>query len=152
MGHPRLPLEVRFLAKVKKTDTCWLWTAGTNGNGYGMIKANKIKTYAHRVSYELYKGKIPAGLTIDHLCRVKLCVNPDHLEAVTSDENNRRSPFTVTSINRAKTHCKNGHEFNENNTRLSKQNKRTCIICYRKWDSNRYYTKRRKLKNEHQRS
>jgi len=76
----------RFLAKVQKTDTCWIWTATKNPKGYGRFD----KTYAHRFSYEHYKRPIAQHWQIDHLCKVTSCVNPDHLEAVTLEENLRR--------------------------------------------------------------
>ena len=76
----------RFIAKVEKTETCWLWLAAKNPKGYGSFDT----TYAHRWSYEYYKRPIPVGWQIDHLCKVTSCVNPDHLEAVTLDENLRR--------------------------------------------------------------
>ena len=74
---------------------CMIFTGATAGAGYGVVgkgPAGAGYYYVHRVSYEHHKGPIPEGLTIDHLCRVKLCVNPDHLEAVTQAENNRRIP------------------------------------------------------------
>jgi hypothetical protein len=76
----------RFIAKVEKTETCWLWLASKNPKGYGSFDT----TYAHRWSYEYYKRPIPVGWQIDHLCKVTSCVNPDHLEAVTLEENLRR--------------------------------------------------------------
>lgn len=79
------PLE-RFTAKIEKTETCWLWLASKNPKGYGSFE----RTYAHRWSYEHYKRQIPHGWQIDHLCRNTSCVNPDHLEAVTLEENLRR--------------------------------------------------------------
>lgn len=83
------PPTVRFWAKVKKTKTCWLWTAASS-RGYGQLGINKKLIYAHRFSYELHRGKIPQGLHIDHLCRVKKCVNPRHLEVVTQRQNTIR--------------------------------------------------------------
>ena len=77
----------RFWAKVNKTDTCWLWTASKNWGGYGSFRVNKKKVTAHRYSYEIYKGKIPNGLQLDHLCRNRACVNPEHHEPVTNREN-----------------------------------------------------------------
>jgi hypothetical protein len=93
----RLPLgastEERFWAKVEKTDACWLWTGSRNGRGYGLLNvatgASPVR--AHRFSYELLVGTIPAGLQLDHLCGVKACVNPAHLEPVTNEENSRRA-------------------------------------------------------------
>jgi len=76
----------RFVAKVEKTDTCWIWIASKNAKGYGAFNG----TMAHRWSYEYYKRPIPVGWQIDHLCKVTSCVNPDHLEAVTLEENLRR--------------------------------------------------------------
>lgn len=84
--------EERFWSKVNITDSCWLWTGAPNGSGYGTFKAagaNPIM--AHRYSYELAGNKLTPGMTIDHLCRVRLCVRPDHLEEVTYDENLRRA-------------------------------------------------------------
>lgn len=70
---------------------CWIWSGAVHKTGYGQIKWNGKSTVAHRVVYTLTKGEIPKGLVIDHLCSVKLCVNPDHLEAVTSKTNTQRA-------------------------------------------------------------
>jgi hypothetical protein len=87
----RLPDKERIEWHADKTDTCWLWTGTIANNGYGHIyrEGGPLMT-AHRLSYEVHVGPIPDGLTIDHLCRVRHCVNPDHLEPVTVAENNRR--------------------------------------------------------------
>lgn len=103
--------EQRFWSKVDKTDSCWLWTGALHDLGYARFQSDGKRVYAHRYSYELVNGSIPDGLTIDHLCRVRHCVNPDHLEAVTHRENLRRSAFQVTSINASKTHCPRGHRY-----------------------------------------
>lgn len=79
--------EDRFWSKVDKTDGCWLWTDAPNGNGYGTFKANGVSEMAHRYSLKLTGQQLTDGLTIDHLCRVRLCVNPAHLEEVTYAEN-----------------------------------------------------------------
>lgn len=82
---------VRFWWYVAKTDECWNWTGGTT-KGYGSFTdTNRRKVYAHRFSWELHRDPIPEGLVIDHLCRNTLCVNPDHLEPVTQQENVRRA-------------------------------------------------------------
>jgi hypothetical protein len=80
----------RFMAKVYKTETCWLWTAAKATNGYGMFGSLNDVTTAHRWAHELFIGPIPEGMDVDHLCRVRECVNPEHLEAVTRIENLRR--------------------------------------------------------------
>ena len=81
----------RFMQKVVVDPSgCWLWTSTTNGE-YGQFGFSTHTVYAHRVSYQHHVGPMPEGYTIDHLCKVKLCVNPEHLEAVTYRENMRRS-------------------------------------------------------------
>lgn len=70
---------------------CWIWTGAQDPAGYGRIGIGDTTFMAHRISHELYIGPIPAGLHVDHLCRITACVNPDHLEAVTQAENNRRA-------------------------------------------------------------
>lgn len=88
--RPRPTVQERFWTKVVKTDTCWLWTGHLNSKGYGQLNVGKRLPMAHRLSYEWAVGEIPTGLVIDHLCRVRNCVNPDHLEPVTTAVNNAR--------------------------------------------------------------
>ena len=112
------PSLERFLShiEVQPVSRCWLWTAGTQ-RGYGHFRVGargSKKVRAHRFAYELWVGPIPKGLTLDHLCRVRHCVNPDHLEAVTQGENVRRGD--TGKLNANKTHCLRGHPFDAENT------------------------------------
>jgi hypothetical protein len=80
--------EDRFWAKIEKTEGCWLWTACTDAiSGYGRVTINKTTRYAHRVAYEIENGPIPTGMTIDHRCRTRSCVNPGHLRLATNKQN-----------------------------------------------------------------
>lgn len=111
----RPPLE-RFWEKVEKTDSCWLWTAALSQDGYGLFRDGRSQS-AHRWLYKQLVGEIPDGLQLDHLCRVRNCVNPAHLEPVTLAENARRGRLT---------HCKRGHELTPENTYVQ----RACKLCY----------------------
>jgi hypothetical protein len=94
---------------------CWMWTGATNSDGYGILKMKRRTAYMPRWSYEHHVEPIPEGLEPDHLCRVRACVNPDHLEPVTHKENVLRG-FSPMAINARKTHCIRGHAFDEVNT------------------------------------
>lgn len=132
----------RFMKHVEfRDDGCWQWTAGTIAskgcaNRYGRFWYRLRATTAHRASHEMFIGPIPSGLTVDHLCQNTLCVNPAHLEAITSGANTLRSPATLAAQNSLKTHCKRGHELTEENTRLQfraggARKSRTCRECER---------------------
>ena len=100
------------------TEGCWLWTGPLHDLGYARFAVtHNTKVYAHRYAYESKVGPIPEGLTIDHLCRVRHCVNPDHLEAVPHKVNLRRSPTQVSTINSTKTHCPRGHRYSNRDSR-----------------------------------
>lgn len=123
----------RFWTKVHKTETCWLWIAGKNEAGYGWFTQNGRSCMAHRVSYALTGGSLLPGMTIDHLCRVRHCVNPAHLEQVTFDENTRRGEAGINE--RVKTHCPRGHAYDAANTYASTtggQRRRHCRTCGRR--------------------
>lgn len=125
-------LQDRFWRHVNKTDSCWLWLgAVSRGYGHFVVSQRPTKTLrAHRYSYELLVGQIPEGLTIDHLCRNRLCVNPDHLEPVTMKINVLRNGGP-TALNAAKTHCLNGHPFDQQNTHITPKGLRRCRMCER---------------------
>lgn len=112
------PEAVRFWRKVDKGAGCWRWRGAINvTSGYGVFQRGDGRgtVMAHRWAYESERGAIPAGLQIDHLCRTRRCVRPDHLEVVTQRENLMRGE-TVTARNAAKTHCPQGHEYTPDNT------------------------------------
>lgn len=107
--------QERFWSKVLRGEGCWEWGAGHVSAGYGTFTFGGITYRAHRVAYTLARGPIPDGMTIDHLCRNRGCVNPDHLEPVTSRENTLRG-VGPSAENARKTHCVHGHEFTIENT------------------------------------
>lgn len=116
---------------------CWIWTGYLHKNGYATVKFDNSKRtmMAHRVSYLSFKGEIPGGLVLDHKCKNRSCVNPDHLEPVTYAVNNSRSPKTI----RLATHCKHGHPFSGGNLQIGRQ--RRCRECNRRVGLASYYKK-----------
>lgn len=123
----------RFTAKFTVGDDCWLWTGARSSAGYGQFWIDSRLEYAHRVAYELMVELIPEGLVIDHLCRVRNCINPKHLEPVTQGENLRRADiYDIGGYHSAKTHCPQGHSYSGNNLYVRPQNgKRECRACMR---------------------
>ena len=134
----RVSLEARFWTKVDTSDSCWVWTAAKAKGGYGMFWVAPKMRMAHRVAYELSVGPIPKGLDLDHLCRNRACVNPSHLEPVTHLENVRRAPTHYGS----RTACKNGHEFDPENTFIRQGGARGCRKCQAAY--NREYRRRKR--------
>ncbi len=108
----------RFWNRVDANGPCWLWLGHTNGHGYAQVKIGGRAIYVHRHAWELLVGPIPQGMELDHLCRVRHCVNPDHLEVVTHAENMRRASWT---------HCRRGHLFV--NPIINSSGRRMCRIC-----------------------
>lgn len=133
----RRPIGERFWEKVQKTDECWLWVAGLNADGYGMFEsvAEFGTNRAHRVAWIMANGPIPQGMQLDHLCRVRSCVNPAHLEVVTNKENILRSNgWGGVSSRRA--HCPKGHPYSGDNLRVG-GGRRHCVACVRESTRNR---------------
>lgn len=85
-------LEERFWDKVNKTNDCWLWIAATDSHGYGQMWTEPRKQPAHRISWQIANGPIPAGMFLDHLCFTHLCVRPAHLRLVTNKQNHENRP------------------------------------------------------------
>lgn len=136
-NHRTAPAVDRFWPKVNKDGPlsayrpdlgpCWLWTGATNAGEerepYGHFWDGKEQVYSHRFSYETARGPIPAEYDVDHLCRVRLCVNPEHLEPVTRQENLRRARPPLS------THCRAGHEYTPENTSVRASGRRDCRAC-----------------------
>lgn len=128
----RLDPDLRFWPRVVvgEPEECWLWTGPPNDSGYGTFGALPGRTLGAHVYSLISAGvDIPDDWQVDHLCKVRMCVNPGHLEPVTAKENNLRSD-SVSSKNARKTHCIRGHEFTEENTMI-KPNGRACRACHR---------------------
>ncbi|MFF2502163.1 HNH endonuclease signature motif containing protein [Streptomyces sp. NPDC058067] len=116
---------------------CWIWTGRLDHRGYGRFSLRRRILLVYRVTYMLLVGEIPAGLHLDHLCRVHACCNPAHLEPVTCRENILRSPIAPAAINARKTHCQKGHEFTPENT-VATPTGRGCLTCQRERGRRRY--------------
>lgn len=160
----------KFLKRIKiDKNGCWLFTKSVNPKGYATFgysigRGLYEKIRAHRYSFEIHKGKIPESLVIDHLCRVKNCVNPEHLDAVTQEVNINRGEMRAKqkekighllpdlmrnaqkkriAMQLEKTHCKNGHLYTPETTRMyvksnRKNLSRACLLCRRAtWHRNK---------------
>lgn len=145
------PLSDKF--QPEPNTGCWLWTYALNPNGYGQHAPKYgVNIPAHRAMYEAVKGRIPAGLELDHLCRQRSCVNPDHLEPVTHTVNVRRAVAPDRKIggrgfggaNLQKTHCPQGHPYSGPNLRIVRAGRcstatgRQCRECARIRDNLRH--------------
>lgn len=123
-----------FWDRVIKTDGCWVWGRGLTGAGYGEFQVGGRVFLTHRYAYELVNGPIPQGLELDHLCRNRRCVRPDHLEAVTPRVNQHRGEG-FSGVNHRKTHCVNGHLLAGPNLQVQQTGlrvgRRRCAACHR---------------------
>lgn len=133
--------RMRLLSKVERFGECWFWVGAISDTGYGNAYYKGRMQPAHRAIYKLLVGAIPDGHELDHLCRVRPCVNPAHLEAVTPRVNQSRgmSPSAVAvRTNR----CQRGHELTFENTIVRVNGKRGCRTCW--YARNAAYMRRRR--------
>lgn len=136
--------SARFWAKVSKTDDCWVWFGATNSKGYGCLGVDGRGYLAHRVAYAEEVGPIPDGMQINHICGIKPCVRPDHLEVVDASGNIRHArgtglmaPSLLSQDNSTKLICRNGHPYSPDNTYVNPQGHRVCRTCKRQSDRRR---------------
>jgi hypothetical protein len=126
------PMMERFFEKVifEPNCGCWLWegTWSPDGYGYFHVEGRKMKV-AHKFLYEREIAPVPEGMELDHLCKLRCCVNPQHLEAVTHAVNISRGQSG--SYNKNKTHCRNGHPYSGDNLRTTASGERVCRTCCR---------------------
>lgn len=150
----KYPAITRFLAKVQKTEGCWIWrgarSGGRDAKTYGIftigskVFGNHRNIYAHQWSYIHFNGPIAEGLEIDHLCRNGHCVRPDHLEAVTRRVNILRSSNPIAR-NAEKSHCAKGHAYDHDNTYRDAYGYRHCRTCGRENKRKEFARKRSEL-------
>lgn len=140
-----LPENLRTRIRVDESG-CWHYTGPRTPKGYGVTSAlGRQERLAHRVTYVLAVGPIPSGYEVDHLCSIPRCCNPEHLEAVTPQENRRRSPLAPER----RTHCPEGHPYAGDNLFINRRGHRCCRACMREYSrigSKRYRQRRKALK------
>lgn len=111
---------------------CWEHPGNGSGSHYSQISIACVNVSGHRLVYSHFVGEIPKGYQIDHLCKNQRCANFEHLEAVSPEENNRRSN-SPTALNAKKTHCLQGHPYDERNTQVRPNGGRKCRKCHQEY-------------------
>lgn len=135
-----------FSSRTRPDGDCLIWTGGIAPTGYGHVSVLRETQGAHRAAYWIATGIKPppreTGMTIDHLCGNPSCVKPEHLELVTQAENNARSDRILTTRLAKQTHCKHGHEWTPENTKITPRGHRYCRACGRENARKTYWRKR----------
>lgn len=136
---PRLPRRAWKKITPCPMSGCWLWIGKWQHQGYGIAcLPNRASQVAHRWVYRMLVGEVPAGLDLDHLCRVRCCVNPAHIEPVSHRENILRGD-TFGARNVTLTHCPSGHEYAGDNLLLCADGARKCRACHRERELARHH-------------
>ena len=123
----------RFWSKVKKTESCWEWKGAKSSTGYGNFSVKYKQHGAHRFAWELLRGPVPEGMTLDHICKNRGCVNPEHMEVVSRGENSRRGIAQRARVLK----CRAGHWYTPENTYVTPSGDRRCRECAYKRDHGR---------------
>lgn len=140
------PLALRLIESIELDGSgCWLWTRALDRHGYGRIKEAGQAMTSVRAAYLSFVGPLAPGYEPDHLCRVRRCVNPAHLEAVTKAENCLRGE-SFAAVNARKTHCPNGHAYDDANTYVLPNGHRGCKACRR--GASRAYRQRKRTERK----
>ncbi len=142
-SNPPNPENIwKHIVVPKDPNACWEWTGFRHDDGYGIMGFNNQNYMAHRFVYEYLVGEIPDGLTINHDCRNRACMNPKHLSPMTFEENISLGDFSTNNHNKKKTHCPKGHNYSKENLYFRPDGRRECLICKRESNRNCYHKKK----------